>query len=295
MMNSSPSTKVTDWYSEWDLEAIWDGEDNFFIEQTKNPWPPLICAALYLIVIFGSKAYMENRSAFNLRTPLFVWSSLLAIYSIVGAVRVLLFSHHTYATGGMHAVICDPAVYTGPIARFWAINFAISKFFELFDTVFIVLRKQKLIFLHWYHHITVMIYVWICYSGHYAGGLMYMLMNFIVHAMMYTYYAIRAYGLKLPRQINLVITTSQIVQMLLGCWTVYKVYMLKDGGCRTSDLHFTYGMIMYASYLVLFANFFYNTYIKKKNPPSAASSTPIIKNLSNGDYKYQETSVRRRK
>ena len=45
-----------------------------------------------------------------------------------------------------------------------------SKLPELGDTLFIVLRKQQLIFLHWYHHITVFIYVWYSYAGHTAPG-----------------------------------------------------------------------------------------------------------------------------
>jgi elongation of very long chain fatty acids protein 6 len=28
------------------------------------------------------------------------------------------------------------------------------------DTLFIVLRKKPLIFLHWYHHITVLLFCW---------------------------------------------------------------------------------------------------------------------------------------
>jgi hypothetical protein len=38
--------------------------------------------------------------------------------------------------------------------------FAFSKIPELIDTVFIVLRKQSLILLHWYHHITVLLFCW---------------------------------------------------------------------------------------------------------------------------------------
>lgn len=51
---------------------------------------------------------------------------------------------------------------------FYAYAFVLSKVPELGDTIFIVLRKQPLIFLHWYHHITVLLYSWYSYSEYIA-------------------------------------------------------------------------------------------------------------------------------
>ena len=45
---------------------------------------------------------------------------------------------------------------------FWHLLFGWSKLIEFGDTLFIILRKQKLIKLHWIHHIVTLIG---CYSG----------------------------------------------------------------------------------------------------------------------------------
>jgi len=59
--------------------------------------------------------------------------------------------------------------------------FCISKVPELIDTLFIVLRKQKLIFLHWFHHATVLIYAWYSYHDWTASGRWFVFMNYTVH------------------------------------------------------------------------------------------------------------------
>lgn len=44
----------------------------------------------------------------------------------------------------------DPQESYGDNATgFWCLIFAVSKVFELLDTVFVILRKKPLIFLHW--------------------------------------------------------------------------------------------------------------------------------------------------
>lgn len=57
--------------------------------------------------------------------------------------------------------------------------------FELMDTIFVVLRKRPLMFLHWYHHVLTMIYAFFSYPltpGFNRWGIY---LNFFVHAFMY--------------------------------------------------------------------------------------------------------------
>ena len=133
------------------------------------------------------------------------------------------------------------------------------------DTVFIVLRKQRLIFLHWYHHITVLMYSWYSYKDRVAGGGWSMTMNYTVHALMYSYYTAKAAGLRLPKPCAMIITTLQILQMAMGLTILAFVYQWHhDVQCPSSMNNIVSGSLMYLSYLVLFALFFYQSYLKRE-------------------------------
>lgn len=137
----------------------------------------------------------------------------LAMFSIMGAARTLPEFMHTLYTHGFYHSLCIPSfIENDRVSGFWTWMFVLSKVFltaviknsflvikvwcpqvpELGDTIFIVLRKQKLIFLHWYHHITVLIYCWYSFSQYTAPARWFVVMNFVVHSIMYTYYAFRA-------------------------------------------------------------------------------------------------------
>lgn len=237
-----------------------------------------VCAwasGIYMLLIFGGQTYMAHRPAFDLRGPLTGWSMFLAMFSIMGATRTLPEFMHTLYTHGFYHSLCIPSfIENDRVSGFWTWMFVLSKVPELGDTIFIVLRKQKLIFLHWYHHITVLIYCWYSFSQYTAPARWFVVMNFIVHSIMYTYYAFRALRYRVPKIIAMVITSLQLIQMIIGCAVNYMAFNYKQNGmqCGVSDTNLKLSLLMYCSYFVLFARFFYNAYVNKSDRKASSQS-----------------------
>lgn len=255
----------------YDFEQRFD-ERRAFEWMQENWTSSFMFCGLYAALVFAGQHFMRERPKLNLRRPLALWSLSLAIFSIVGAVRTGLYMTHVLTTSGFKQSVCDTSFYSAPLTKFWAYAFVLSKAPELGDTVFIVLRKQRLIFLHWYHHITVLLYSWFSYKDQVAGGGWFMTMNYFVHSLMYTYYAARAAGVRIPRFCAMIITVMQILQMVMGLSVVILVYRwLNDAHCPSNMHNITFGSLMYLSYLILFAMFFYESYLKG-SPASTSSS-----------------------
>ena len=164
----------------------------------------------------------------------------------------------------------------------WAFLFCCSKAPELVDTFFIVLRKQKLIFLHWYHHITVFVYCWYHYGNIINLAQWFISMNYFIHAIMYFYYAVRASGwYRPPVWVNIFITSLQLMQMVFGvCMNVFIYNRMSadsswycDGRVETTYFYVYIAFGMYFSYFVLFAQFFYTTYISKSSRSKSKTSS----------------------
>jgi len=234
----------------------------------------------YVIIIFGLKKYMSTRKRFEIQTPLFLWSLALAVFSIIGAIRTIGEAIWTFSNHDVYYSACNPSIYYGSTA-FWSLTFVLSKVIELGDTIFIVLRKQPLIFLHWYHHFTVLVYSFYTYSQHSGPGRWFCVMNYVVHGFMYSYYALRAAKINVPKFVNIGITSLQIIQMTLGTGVCIYAYYLKTQGvyCHVSYEILHCGLLIYISYFVLFGNYFFQTYLKAK-PTSRTRKTSESQNGS---------------
>ncbi|KAH7696351.1 ELO-1 protein [Aphelenchoides avenae] len=104
---------------------------------------------LYMVVVFGTKFLMRKREPFNLFVPLNAWNLFLAVFSIVGTLKLTPEFFGTLYNNGLQDSYCKLGTFTSGNNGYWVWLFIVSKMFELVDTVFLVLRKRPLMFLHW--------------------------------------------------------------------------------------------------------------------------------------------------
>jgi elongation of very long chain fatty acids protein 3 len=111
----------------------------------------------YYLIIKIIQRQMYTSKPYELRRALIVWNACLALFSLCGLIRFTEDVMHSLVNYGLYKSICY-SCHPGAATAYWSLLFAVSKFVELGDTLFIVLRKRPLIFLHYYHHAAVLIY-----------------------------------------------------------------------------------------------------------------------------------------
>ena len=219
-------------------------------------------SCVYIVAVFVGQWIMEDRDRFTLRKPLALWNMALAIFSTVGFIRLLPELISGIQIAGVEGMLCSVPSPNSP-STFWFYMFGMSKLFEFGDTVFIILRKQKLIFLHWYHHIVTFIMTWYA-CGHRLGLASYTVVtNIFVHSIMYNYYGLKAMKFRIPLAISMTITAIQFIQMVAGVTVMYLGYQAArtKEQCSLQPNDALAYLAMYLSYLFLFGEFFYRSYL----------------------------------
>lgn len=207
---------------------------------------------------------MADRKPFGawVNKAIFVWNIFLSGLSVVLLVRLMPYVLEVMELPWSEA-ICRHRHYGLNWGATWTFNWmGYSKVFELFDTLFLVIKKRPVITLHWYHHITVLVYVWLAHVFARTNVyLVFTVMNAFVHVLMYFYFALTAIRIYFP--FPQFLTILQIAQMVVGSYAVYS-----SGQCPENPLNWWFGMLMYLSYFVLFSKFFLDKYRGPKDGKS---------------------------
>ncbi|GKT41659.1 elongation of fatty acids protein 2 [Colletotrichum spaethianum] len=226
---------------------------------------------LYLVVIFGGREVMRNRKPMELNTLFKIHNLFLSLLS--GALLVLFIEQLVPSLwrGGLYENICGASGWTQPLVLLYYINY-LTKYYELIDTVFLMVKKKPLTFLHCYHHPATAL---LCFSQLIGGtplSWVPITLNLTVHVVMYWYYFQTARGIKVWWKQW--ITRLQIAQFVLDLGFVYfgfydvfadtyfKEILPHVGRCGGEFFAAVTGGAILTSYLVLFIMFYISTYKK---------------------------------
>ena len=209
-----------------------------------------LAAMLYYPLLCLGISVMKKLNPFELRAPLILWNALLSVLSGYGAYHVGMYAVNLNGTL-LDAVCNHERLYTSEVA--WVLAaFNGTKIFEWVDTMFLILRKKKIIFLHWFHHLLTFLYCWHGTMFSYradASGMWFAGMNLFVHAVMYGYYALAAMKIRVP--FSWLITVLQTTQMVIGCYVLYLTPQCADSW-RENWHGNLIAAVMYLIYLILF-------------------------------------------
>ena len=213
------------------------------------PSAPVV--GLYLLTCFSAPHLMKLFRPFDLRQPLALHSficSAFSLYSLASFLMAFKEDNDVFSTEDKEGTL-KHAIFV-----IW-----MSKWYELLDTVFMVLRhrSKQISFLHVFHHASVPILA--DYAYHHACWPAFLIigsLNSFVHVVMYGYYGLTALFPLKDFSFKKRITQLQMFQFLVA--TLQGVW---------GYLHYKYCIYSFLyplALLALFSNFYYQAYLRQK-------------------------------
>lgn len=239
---------------------------------------PVTAIFLYILMLKFLPKITPKGGFGKFTIPMFIWNSLLTILSVIMFFGSIIPYGRFIYENGFWATICSPDYrihHYSPSMLFWARTFTWSKYFELIDTFFIIIRGGKPQILHTWHHISVLAFTW--YASYYrlSLGYLFLIVNSFIHMLMYYYYAIASIGFK-PKW-AFYLTMGQIFQMFIGMaaigvWAYGTYFTDTPCSCTNPTIISISCFIMYASYAYLFIDFAIKRYCGSRKEKSGKGS-----------------------
>ncbi|CAH1401324.1 unnamed protein product [Nezara viridula] len=155
---------------------------------------------LYFSMILIGPSLMKKYSPFRPKRWLLAYNILQVICNVF--LLYLIFDCCGLGIFRVWNHVCDPvssSVGFDQQVQFKVLRlmyvYYLIKIFDLIDTVFLILMKKQLSFLHLFHHSSMVFSIWVTTSFFREQiGIFFGFMNTLVHAVMYCYYFLSSFG-----------------------------------------------------------------------------------------------------
>jgi len=236
------------------------------------PLPPfyvaLIAVGIYGLVLRAIQIFQKDRQPIQLKWLFFLHNCFLFLVSLVLTIGITFECFYTLYRYGFYCMYCGTGADWDYRLMDWGILFYYSKFYELFDTVFLALRKKELTVLHLFHHVIVILGCWPQIRAEMYFGWITGINNALIHVFMYYYYAKQC--LKQTVWWKKYLTTAQILQFVVDCATSVPWLLIYLSGyqCRGDVRAWIFANVTGIALIVLFSDYFVKTY----HPPQGENT-----------------------
>ncbi|GAC94388.1 likely fatty acid elongase [Pseudozyma hubeiensis SY62] len=211
-------------------------------DKSLSPWLPLGFSLVYYIVAHAANGIVKKNGSKDftkgsglapmlLRFLILTHNAALAVYSGWTWARMFplvvdFFLQGWSAAGfqGVKLALCSmPTNF--PELGVYAYLFYLSKYYEVVDSVILLLKGKRVSNLQSYHHAGAIICMWVAYRYQSQPVWVFCVFNSFVHTWMYTYYFCAAMRWPFPRAVKRNLTTMQIAQIASGTFLT-NLYLL---------------------------------------------------------------------
>jgi len=178
-----------------------------------------------------------------------------------------------YLEYGAYHVYCGVFSEEDEKLYLWSNLFYLSKYYELLDTVFVVLRNKPLTVLHLWHHASVVYVCWLANQHQIIMGWMTCFQNSAIHIIMYYYYAQQSLS-KRDFWWRRYLTSLQIVQFLSDIFSSigYPYFLYYEIPCKGTVQAWMTANITGFTFFLLFLNFYFHNYTPNRPKKESALS-----------------------
>ncbi len=254
----------------------------------------LAVGATYVVVILLFELSRRGSAPLGLKTVSMTHNLVLTLWSLFMAVGIAFSVVSIALEHGAYTLLCASQrglLQRGPLAYFmW--HYAISKYYELLDTVLMVLKRKPLTVLHVWHHASIgpLSLSWLV--GDWPLSWIGAFLNTVIHVFMYYYYfASSLYGFNPWWKKN--ITQAQVAQFFTVLVLIFTFTFISASGsfaglgwtavagvplpsilhtpkCAGDPNVVLISQAVNITFLVLFINFFIQTYSSSSSKSKAA-------------------------